>query len=323
MQDLHITLAKIHSLTSWEDEWKKSGENDITNAVKSNEIATAKILYKKATAKFYLASLFSSSKSNEVMLFNKMRKAYQSYGKLEEDKFEHISINFRGQQIYGYFRHPNPPHKVPLVLIIPALGAIKEEFDIVSEYFLKNNMATIIIDVPGFGETTGNMTLDFEENCRAVISYLSERNDILADKIISMGISLGAYWTMKLASKDRRLKLAIGISTPALYHEQWNKLPKHYWTYFQQYFGTKDLQSTREITEQLTLSGVMEKIECPVLLIHGKKDKISHHDAMEIFSNLVKASLTTKVYPDCGHGCFEEYEDILPYIIMWSKERLC
>jgi dipeptidyl aminopeptidase/acylaminoacyl peptidase len=166
------------------------------------------------------------------------------------------------------------------------------------------------------------VTLNFEENCKAVVSHLSERTDIFSDKIISMGISLGAYWTMKLASVDRRVKFAVGISTPAIYHQQWKKLPRHYWSYFQQYFGTEDLRSTRVIAEQMTLAGVMEKIECPTLLIHGKKDKISHPDAMVIFSKLIKVPLTTRVYPNCGHGCFEAYEDILSFIVKWSRERL-
>jgi Esterase FrsA-like len=159
MEDLQTILSKIHSFTSWENEWRNSGENDIKNAEKSREEEKAKIYYQKACAKFYLASLFSSSGLDNVMLFDKLREAYSSYGKLEGKKFEHVSINYQGQHIIGYFQHPDPPHKVPVVLIIPPLGAIKEQLDVVSEYFLKNGMATLRIDVAGFGETTGKLLM--------------------------------------------------------------------------------------------------------------------------------------------------------------------
>jgi len=173
MLDLQTTLLRIHSLKAWENEWRKSGENDISNAVKSSEQEIAKTFYKKACAKFYLASIFSSPGLNSVKLFDKLRKAYNSFGELEGKKFERICVNYEGQYIYGYFQHPNPPHKVPVVLIIPPLGAIKEQLDVVSEYFLNKGMATLRIDIPGFGETTGKLPLNFEDNCRAVISYLS------------------------------------------------------------------------------------------------------------------------------------------------------
>lgn len=320
--DLETTLPKTHSFRSWENEWRKSAESDIVEAQKSSDPELAKTLYKKATAKFYLASVFLSPDPNSTSLFDKLRESYKYFGELEADRFEQVAIDYNGQKICGYFQHPCPPKKVPVVLIMPPLGSVKEQLDAASDYFLKHGLATLRIDVAGFGETTGKLNLDFENNCKAVVSYLSERKDIDGDKILSMGISLGAYWTMRLAAIDKRVKLAVGISTPALYHEQWQKLPGHYWDHFRQYFGTDSLQSTKLKAEQMTLAGMMDKIECPTLLIHGKKDKISHPDAMRIFSDFMTAPLTAKVYPNCGHGCFEEYDDILPYMVNWIQERL-
>lgn len=321
-EDIKQVLSKIKSLSAWQKEWELSADDDLLRTNSTHNTDEAKYNFYKAASKFCIAHMFLNPADKEKQrLIQKVRLAYQGYGKLEGTKFEQVSIDFEGQMIYGYFQHPRKSQKAPAILLLPHLGGIKEEIDFISNHFLNAGFATLRIDLPGCGETTGVLPLDAERICSSAIKYLYERPDVYSDQIISLGISFGAYWTMKAAAIDRRIKLAIGISTPAMTPKQWDKMPEHNWLFFQQCFGKKDLVSTRKIAEQLTLWGIMDKIQCPILLIHGQRDTINDPRAIEMLTQDTRVQVDTRIYPKSGHGCLDMLRhDVLPFAVQWCKK---
>jgi len=120
------------------------------------------------------------------------------------------------------------------------------------------------------------------------------------------------------------VKLAIGISTPAVSGSHWDRIPPHYWDYFARAFRTSDMASTRLVTEQLSLFGVMNNVKCPVYLFHGGRDTVSQPDALALFyRETTQAPLTVTLYPKSGHCCLDKLlDDALPAAVKWTLERI-
>ncbi len=324
-RDTAVILPKIDSLSSWQKEWVRSARKSMIQAKKSADNDKAKALYKKASSMYHLAQLFANYDSKIYnRLEQKKLKAYQSFACLDSPNFEFINISSEHHRdIHGYFQHPHIESPAPAVLILTHLGGVKEDLDFMANFFLQAGFATLRLDLPGFGESPGALPMDSEKICSKAIDLLMAKSNIQKSGIVSIGISLGSYWTMKTAAVDPRIKLAVGISTPVIMGKQWNKLPKRYWQYFKKCFAARDLVEARVIAKQLSLEQTMDKINCPILLFHGQKDKISRADAMELLLNDIQTTVYPYVYADSSHGCVNKlYHDILPVAVARAKEIL-
>lgn len=321
---IYKVLRRVRSAGDWKVIWESEGEKDLQQAQNEKDDISAKHLFKMATTKFFIAHvLLDAFDPERARLAHKIRSSYMAYGKLEGGRFEKITLNYAGNPIYGYFQHPRNHPAPPVVMIFPYLGGTKEDMTFFSDYLLSAGFATLRIDLPGTGESPGILPLDAEKICSGAIDYLFSREDIDKSKVISLGISMGAYWSMRTAAIDKRLRLAVGISTPAMTSKQWDNYPKDSWGWWQKCFGTADHRSTRDMAEKLSLWNIFNNIDCPILLFHGEKDTISHPKTVEMIISESKYEPNIRSYKKSGHGCLDMMmEDVMPFTLKWCGEKL-
>lgn len=322
--EIRPVLKDIRSLHRWQQQWTILAEQQSALANNATDASNKSSAHFRAAAMYYMADILHLPRHpDHLALTQKMVRAYHAYGETSHC-FERRVIQCGSVPLHCNLYHPNPGTPLPIVIMIPPLGSVKEQIDFQVMPFYKAGYACIAVDLPGVGESLGPMPLDAQFLLRELVSYLEKQPDIAAGQIAIMGLSLGAYWSMKTAAIDPRIKLAIGVSTPAISGKHWNRLPAHYWQYFQNIFCTPDLTTTRQTTEQLSLFHVMDKITCPVLLIHGQKDRISQPDAMTLFyQETTNAPLTTRIYPQSAHCCLEKVKhDILPFTLSWFEATI-
>lgn len=318
-------LNTIHSVGEWQKRWTEEADKSLVraNTLSSDDKQYAD-LHKTASAMYYMAGILHRPDHPDLdVLIEKLVASYQTWGQAGAH-IEKLIVPCDATRLHCNLYYPSLENSRATIIMIPPLGCVKEQIDFQVAPFQEAGHTCVTVDLPGVGETQGAMRLDSQLILSQLISHLETRRDIPSNKIIMMGMSLGAYWSMKTAAIDPRVNLGIGISTPAISGKHWNRLPKHYWQHFQKVFKTPDLRTTRQITEQLSLFGVMDKIKCPVLLFHGQKDVITQPDTMRLFHLETKhAPLTTRVYEHAGHCCLENLKyDILPIALNWLDAHI-
>ena len=325
-KDILEVSGAIRSVAGWRCVWEETARESFEKATDSRmTLQESRRLYRRAASSFYMAQVFLDFNDPMGMkLIENAREAFERYANTLGNQFESHAISSAGHEVQVHLFHPRTATPPPLIIMTPSLGSSKEHIHFMVEPFFHAGVACLTVDLPGVGRTKGAMPLDSQKIFQGIIDWLNTRDDWDHDRLAMMGMSLGAYWTMKTAAEDSRVKAAMGISTPAISGKHWDEIPTHYWDYFARVFATHDLTSTRWVAQQLSLFGVMDRIHCPILMFHGGRDRVCQPDAMNLFySETCNAPLTVQIYPELGHCCLEKIiDDVMPRSVSWFNERL-
>lgn len=139
--------------------------------------------------------------------------------------------------------------------------------------------------------------------------WLAEQNLADPDKIAVMGTSYGGYSAALAITRDPGLFAAAIVEFPMLdtefqsrhYPEFWNNSIGG-WT---RYFGDPQNPQDLALMRQHSPINHIDALSAPVLLISGKRDKITGYQQAERFDAAARAAghdITTHVFENAGHG---------------------
>ena len=108
-------------------------------------------------------------------------------------------------------QRPAPGSGWPCALLIGGLESTKEESYLFEHLCHERGMATFAFDGPGQGEMFFDIGLqaDFERYASAAVDYLEGRPEIDAARIGVLGRSLGAYYSVRSAACEPRLRACV------------------------------------------------------------------------------------------------------------------
>ena len=189
---------------------------------------------------------------------------------------ERIEIPFENGRIVGVLRLPAGRGPHPAVLMVPGLDSTKEEFRSTEELFLRRGLATLSIDGPGQGEAEYDLPIrgDWELPGSAVLDWLSARPEIAADRIAVWGVSLGGYYAPRIASGDHRVRACVALCGPYNFGEVWEGLPELTRDTFRVRSYTDSDDEARRVALELGMAGRTSRIQCPLLVVVGKRDRL-------------------------------------------------
>ena len=169
-------------------------------------------------------------------------------------------------------------------------------FDITKEiqYFkgvpdlVARGIACLIVDGPGNGESVRfrNLPLiaETEKYGTAAYEYLAGRKEVDPKRIGVMAISLGGYYAPRAASLEPRFACCIAWGAQWDYYDIWKRRfdlldsgtvpslsvpPEHLmWV-----FGVDSREAAMKKLEGFRLDGIVQKMRCPFLLVHGAGDE--------------------------------------------------
>src|SRR5439155_1095568 len=97
-----------------------------------------------------------------------------------------------------------------------------------------------------------------------------------ADKALAAlaGVSLGGYYAPRAAAFEPRVKAVAGVSGAFNFGEVWDARPSLTKETFQHHSGAANPEEAREKAFELSLEGVAERIEQPLLVVTGKLDRL-------------------------------------------------
>lgn len=190
---------------------------------------------------------------------------------------ERVAIPYEnGATMYGILRKPWHTPKPPVVILVPGLDSVKEELHTYGDDFLRRGMAVLAIDGPGQGEMEFEhpMRYDYEVPVKYAIDYLESRPDVDASRVGLMGVSLGGYYAPRVAAFEPRLKAVIANAGAYDFAEHFDRLPMLTRATFTARLKAANQEEARARLEAFTLSGVLDKVTCPLLVIMGRLDRL-------------------------------------------------
>jgi len=215
----------------------------------------------------------------------------------------YVRIPFEGRSFAGILRRPTGAARPPVVAMCMGLDSAKEEMDSYEALFLARGLATLSFDGPGQGESEYDFATrgDYEVAVKAVVDWLEQRTDIDGGKIGLWGVSLGGYYAPRAAAFENRIKACIGLSGPYNFGEIWNILPELTREAFRVRSKCATQEEARKHALTLTMSGVAQKISCPLYLVAGKRDRLIPWQDAERLAGEASGPVELVVIEDGNH----------------------
>jgi dipeptidyl aminopeptidase/acylaminoacyl peptidase len=210
----------------------------------------------------------------------------------------------------------------------------------VREEFAVRGINLLIVDTPGVGEMLRLRGVpsryDYEVPATASVDYLETRSDVDPNRIGIMAVSLGGYYAPRAAAFEKRLKCCVAWGAHWDYHAVWERrrnlrpdspvsVPGFQLAWV---MGTDDFESAMEKLKDFRLAGVMEKIECPLLIVHGENDRQVHlvdaHNAFAAATGTAVKELKVFTKEEGGdeHCQLDNRSLAVDYITDWVVEHL-
>ncbi|MGH7773145.1 MAG: alpha/beta hydrolase family protein [Candidatus Binatia bacterium] len=335
--ECYRTLARMKSgdPESWHREWlatAQSVEEMARREESSGHAQTAMKAYFRA-ANYYRNAEFFLPHTDERKLptYKKSVECFRAAARLH-GSIEVVEVPFENTPMPGYFLRPAAQSDKPPVQILMggADSTAEELYFLASREAVSRGMACIIVDGPGRG---GMLRLkkvlarpDYEKPIGAIIDYLTTRGDVDKNRIALFGLSMGGYYVARAAAYEKRVKACV------VHFGAYDALSEIYDFYpplrgqFQWIVGADSEAETRKALSRFTLEGSAERIECPLLILHGEDDIVTDcKGAKRLFAEArceKQLRLFESGEPGSTHCAYDNHAEVFPFIHDWLRDRL-
>jgi 2,6-dihydroxypseudooxynicotine hydrolase len=326
-EDLDLVLGRITSLGTWVDEWEKLGEQHETGAdaaLASGDRAQAAQRYLAASAAYNFAQyVMFIDIGRKRGLHEACIRAYSKAAPLFHPPARPLEVVYRRRPMLGWLRVPRRDHPAPVVVMINGTNAVKEELHWWAEAFLERGLAVATFDGPGLGQTFHRLSMVAEPRPvgSAILDHLESRPDVDAGATAFVGMSLGGYMAIRMASHDPRIRAVAAVSPPYSASIYWDVTLAALRRELAALYGIAEREMGATI-ERITLADVLDRVRCPLFLSSGGHDHITPPDeARRIFEEAL-CERDLAYYPFGAHDCFNVLSDLRPRVVGWVAGQL-
>ena len=317
---------------AYAEKWDKSGHR-----------YSAAHAYLRACNYYQMGERFRTPKDGKALAaFRTGVQCFHRHAALTDVKIEIVEVPFKGKSLPGYFVHAQKAKskRTPCAVFFDGLDVTKEiQFVRGVPDLIKRGISCLVMDGPGTGEAIRfrgfKLRHDYEVAGSACINYLEKRDDVDPKKIGIVAISLGGYYAPRCAAMEPRFAACIAWGAQWDYHDTWKKrieasfktalsVPGHHIMWI---LGVDSLDAALKKLEPFKLDGVMQKMRCPFLLVHGADDEqIPLADAQKQFDACGSKDKTFRVYTAEEGGAQHCQRDYLTLVVAemwnWFEEKL-
>jgi dienelactone hydrolase len=301
---------------AWFDACVKVADGVRANAEKfegGGHRVSAAAAYLRACNYYQMAERFRTPKDAKALAaFKTGVDCFQKHAKLTDVKIEIVEVPMGKESLPGYFVHAQNPKskRAPCVVFFDGLDVTKEiQFVRGVTDLIKRGISCLVMDGPGTGEAirfrNNVLRHDYEVAGSACMDWLEKRDDVNAKKVGVVAISLGGYYAPRIASMEPRFAACIAWGAIWDYYGTWKKridanfktslsVPGHHIMWI---LGVDTLDEALKKLEPYRLDGVVQKMRCPFLIVHGAEDEqISLADAQALYNASGSTDKTLRVF---------------------------
>lgn len=327
IHDLEATLARINEWTDWCREWCSTAadyEKRAAEAENGGHLETAAQFYLRAASCYHFAqNLFYEDLEQKARAQQRKIGAFAKSTLALSPPVERVQVPFEDVSLAAHLRVPKDLPKAPCVILVPGSDASKEEFYPREQYFLDRGLATLSMDGPGQGETWSVMRMrpDYEKAISAAVDFLEQRAEIDPGKIGLWGGSFAGYLVVRAAAYDKRIRACVENCGPfeATYY-RWDDLLRL--RRFNYLWGTDNAEEADRVSKEITLTGLIDRVECPLLVIHGKEDPVTPYaEALKIYERAT-CPKELLLLEGGNHVCHNLHHVVRPLTADWMRSQL-
>lgn len=299
--------------------------------------------YLRATNYYLFGERFRTPKDERgLAVYRTAVNCFHRHAALTDVKIEIVEVPFEGKSLPGYFVHAQnrTTQRAPCVVFFDGLDVTKE-----TQYMrgvtdlIKRGISCLVMDGPGTGEAIRFRGLylrhDYEVAGSACIDYLESRGDVDPKKIGVVAISLGGYYAPRMAAMEPRFAACVAWGAIWDYYATWKKridanfnsalsVPGHHIMWI---LGVNTLDEALKRLEPFRLDGVVQKMRCPFLIVHGAEDEqVPVADARKLYEAAGSKDKTLKAFTAEEGGVQHCNRDNLTLVVAtmwnWFEEKL-
>lgn len=236
-----------------------------------------------------------------------------------------VEIPFEGSRLVAVLRLPRGAGPHPVVLMVPGLDSTKEELGVTEQTFLDRGLATFTVDGPGQGEAEYDLRIrgDWAPVAEAVWDALGEVPDVDRSRLAVWGVSLGGYYSARLAAAlGDRASACVALAGPFDLGECWENLPQLTRDTFRFRSGATDDDEARQIAGTLELGSVADQLVAPLLIVFGRLDRLIPWEQAVRLRDAVGGPAELLLLEDGNHGCANVAPHHRPLTADWLAARL-
>lgn len=325
--DLVRTLAAVESWAEWLPAWRRAADE---HAAVSAGAAEAGRTRTAAEAALRAAIAYHVAKFNWPLGDPAAREATRcAAASLEralatlDPSAERVEAPLDDGRVVGTLRRPPASASAPLVVVVPGFDSAKEEFTAWEQTFLDRGLATLSLDGPGQGESALEMPLreDYERAVTAALDACARRGGVDVERVGLAGVSLGGLYAVRTAAFDDRVRAVAAISAPYDLGALWPDLRGLLRATFADRAGAPDEAAARALADRLSLDGIAERIDVPVLVVAGGRDRVIPWQETQRLADRLP-SATWVLLDEGNHACNNLPNHYRPLVADWLAESL-
>jgi dienelactone hydrolase len=301
---------------AWKEEWAAMADRVAKvadTAAAEGRTITAGNHYMRAGNYYYSAERFIPPGEEKMAMYRKALRCYRAALERLYPQIERVEVPYEGQSLPAYFLPAPGPGPKRTVVLFDGMDNAKEMSVIFAGLdFAKRGINTLAIDGPGQSETLRLRQIysrpDYEVAGRAAYDYVAARPDVDPKRVVVMGYSFGGYHAPRIAGHDKRYAGCIALGAMHWDLHAWQaeikaRLAADARSSFTSNFqfrwviGAPDNAAALEWAKKFSLEGVAQKIECPVLILHGENDRIVPlQEAKTLYEKVGAKNKTLKIF---------------------------
>ena len=304
---------------AWMEEWSKEADRVAKigdDAETAGNAITAGNQYMRAGNYYYSAERFIPPGEEKLAIYRKALRCYQgAMARLYPD-IERVEVPYEGQSLPAWFVKGRGLGKRPTVVLFDGMDNAKEMSVIFAGLdFAKRGINTLAIDGPGQSEPLRLRNIptrhDYEAAGIPAYDYVASRPDVDPKRVAVMGYSFGGYHAPRICAFDKRYAACVcfgamhwNIRDFVVGHAPTDPRKTSASTFqFRWVVGAPDNETALDWAKKFTLEGVADKVECPILILHGENDRVVPlSEAKKLYERVGSKNKTLKIFTEAEGG---------------------
>ena len=297
--DVRTLPPSVKSYAMIPREMEKQARHKETMAKAAEEhghLRTARELYQKAVIDYHWAhhALPYDDNPEKIYLYGKLTECFNKVIQHSPTPMERVEIAWEGKSLPAIFYKTTQKGPAPTIFFCNGMDVVKELFpDPLGNPFVARGMNVLVMDGPGQGGSNLRkirITADnWQRAGKVALDYLETRPEVDRKRIGAVGFSMGCYWQMGLAARDRRVKaVATGAACYGAKRGIFELCSPHFKKVFMYMAGIYEEDAFDEMVDKMALTEEeISSITAANLMVVGEYDPMTPlEEAVEIFEGL-------------------------------------
>ncbi len=224
----------------------------------------------------------------KLVLYGKLLETFRKGATLRDLPMEFVEVPYGDTSLPALFYRAPVAGRKPAMIHFDGFDVIKEWMYLcgIAEEFARRGISTLMVDHPGVGAALRLQGLttspESERWASAAMDWLERRSDVDASRVGIIAMSLGGYYAPRAAAFEKRLAACVAwgarfenasshgriLRDPNAARSVTGWVDHALWVY-----GAKDTEEAARKIDAMTLAPVIDRITCPLLVLHGENDR--------------------------------------------------